>query len=64
VIQFFEKALDLATGPNRGNELVTVRLEHDIVQPSQVQLHTVAEDRFAPTMQSADSTNALAAMPI
>jgi hypothetical protein len=26
-IQFFEKALNLATSPNRGNELVAIRLE-------------------------------------
>jgi hypothetical protein len=64
VIQFFEKALDLATGPNRGNELVTVRLEHDIVQSSQVQLYTIAEDCLAPTMQSTDSADALAAVPV
>jgi len=30
-IQFFEKALDLATGPHRGNELVAIRLEQDVV---------------------------------
>jgi hypothetical protein len=63
-IQFFEKALDLAASPNCGNKLVAVRLEQDIVQPSQVQLHTVAEDRLAPTMQSTNSTDTLAAVPV
>ena len=33
-IELFEEALDLASGSNRGNKLVTVRLELDIVQPS------------------------------
>ena len=63
-IQFFEKALDLATGPNRGNELVPIGLKQDIVQSSQIQLHAVAEDRLAPTMQSTDSADALTAVPV
>ena len=63
-VELFEKALDLASGPNRGNELVTVGLEPDVVQPSQVQQHTVAEDCLAPAVQSADGADALAAVSV
>ena len=63
-IELFEKALDLASGPNRGNKLLTVRLEADIVQPSQVQQHAVAKDCIAPTMQSAYGADALAAVSV
>ena len=62
--ELFEKALDLASGPNRGNELVAVRFEPDVVQPSQVQQHVVAKDCIAPTMQSAYGADALAAVAI
>ena len=63
-VEFFEKVLNLASSPNCGNELVTVGLEPDVVQPSQVQQHTVAEDCLAPAVQSADGADALAAVSV
>ena len=63
-IELFEEALDLASSPNRGNELVAVEPEPNVVQLSQVQQHAVAEDCLAPAMQSADGTDALAAVSV
>ena len=63
-VELFEKALNLASTPYRGNELIIVRLEPDVVQPSQVQQYTVAEDSLAPAVQSTDGANALAAVSV
>ncbi|MDP6906681.1 MAG: hypothetical protein QF440_04620 [Candidatus Thalassarchaeaceae archaeon] len=63
-IQFFEKTLNLAASPNRGNELIAILLEQYIVQPAQVKLHTITENSLAPTMQPTNSTDALATMPV